>query len=47
MAVVYLPLALLAWRDGGWFWLGVSLAVGVVQALVLRSGVSGVAETRT
>ena len=41
---IYLPLAWLSWRVGWWPWLPIALAAGVVQALVLRSGVPGVAE---
>ena len=44
MIVIYLPLALLVARFGPWPWLPLALAVGVVQALILKSGVPGVAE---
>lgn len=42
--VVYLPLAVLTWRAGCWPWLPLALALGVMQAMLLRSGVPGVAE---
>jgi len=44
MLGVYLPLAALVARTGPWPWLPIALAAGVAQALVLKSGVAGVAE---
>lgn len=44
MICVYLPLAALVTRTGPWPWLPLALAAGVAQALVLQSGVAGVAE---
>ena len=41
---VYVPLSFLAWRSGWWPWLPVAVAAGVGQALVLGSGVAGIAD---
>jgi Fuc2NAc and GlcNAc transferase len=43
--VIHLPLSLLAWFTGSWHWLTISLALGAIQAIVLQSGVHGIAET--
>jgi len=47
MLVIYLPLAWLVARFGVWPWLPAALAAGVAQALLLKSGVQGVAEPAT
>lgn len=42
---IHLPLSLLAWFTGSWHCLTISLALGAAQAMVLQSGVHGIAET--